>query len=151
MSKQFLTPEGLKKIEEELATLKEKRKEIADRIGEAVKLGDLSENAEYHEAKDAQGLNETRIAELEATIKNAEVVEKSGGTETVGIGSTITVESATGKKEYTIVGSNEADPLKGLISNESPIGEAFLGHRVGDEVEFEAPAGVINYKILSIS
>lgn len=149
--KKVLTPKGYKKLEQELEQLKEKRKEISEKIGEAVKLGDLSENAEYHEAKDEQGLNEARISEIEHTLKNAEVYTEEIDTDIVQIGNSIKVETGGKQFEYKIVGSNEADPAHGYISNESPIGEAFLGHRVGDEVEFEAPAGTVIYRILEIS
>jgi transcription elongation factor GreA len=148
---QYVTPEGLKKLEEEVASLKELRKEITERIAEAVKLGDISENAEYHEAKDAQGMNESKIADLEDQLKHTEIIEESNEKSTsVNVGSTIIIQNGDGKKEYTIVGSSEANPSKGFISNESPIGEAFLGHAVGDNVEIKAPSGTITYKIVEI-
>lgn len=149
---QYLTPEGLEKLEQELEGLKEKRKEITDRISEAIKLGDLSENAEYHEAKDAQGLNETRISEIEQILKNAVLInEADAHGQSITIGSKIVIEDNQGnEKEYTIVGSNEADPLKGLISNESPIGEAFMGKQEGDTADVETPSGAVKYKIKKI-
>ena len=127
-----------------------KRKEIADRIQRAKDMGDLSENAEYHEAKDAQAYNEGRIIELKAILKNLTVVENGGGKNEVGMGSVITVKSDGREKIYTIVSFNEADPLAGKISNESPIGKAFLGKRKGDKVVVKTPKGEKEYKILNI-
>lgn len=150
----YLTKEGLENISQELEYLKTvKRKEIADRIAEAIKLGDLSENAEYHEAKDDQGVNESRIKELEDIVKTGIIIEEESGLNAteVRVGSTVTVQGPSGKKEYTIVGSSEANPIKGLISNESPLGEAFLGRSVGEKVEVDAPSGPITYTILTIS
>ncbi len=127
-----------------------KRREIADRIQRAKDMGDLSENAEYHEAKDAQAYNEGRIIELKAILKNLTVVENGGGKNEVGMGSVITVKSDGKEKIYTIVSFNEADPLAGKISNESPIGKAFLGKRKGDKVVVKTPKGEKEYKILNI-
>ncbi len=152
MSEQkYLTKEGLEKIVRELDQLKQiKRKEIAERIAEAIKLGDLSENAEYHEAKDEQGQNESRIMELEDVLKTAEVVEGSGEQGVVTVGKVITIKGPSGIKEFTVVGSSEANPLKGFISNESPLGQAFMGKEKGDTAEVEAPSGVVRYTIVDI-
>ena len=151
MSNQIITKEGYEKIEKEIEYLSTvKRKEIADRIQRAKEMGDLSENAEYHEAKDEQAYNEGRIIELKATLKNLTVVENGGGGDEVGMGSTITVKTGDKEKTYTIVSFNEADPLEGKISNESPIGKAFLGKKKGDKVIVETPKGEKEYEILSI-
>ncbi|MFZ5365592.1 MAG: transcription elongation factor GreA [Patescibacteria group bacterium] len=146
-----LTPEGLEKIKKELDLLKNvRRKEISEKIEKAKELGDLSENAEYHEAKDEQGLVEARISELESLIKSAVVTEKQGGHNMIAVGSEIKVKSPTGEKVFKIVGYNESNPAAGMISNESPLGSAFLGHKKGDKVQVEVPAGVITYEILEI-
>jgi transcription elongation factor GreA len=148
---EYLTKEGLEKLKQELEYRKnEKRNEIRQRIEEAIKLGDLSENAEYHEAKDDQGLNEAKIRELEEVIKKSVVINNNGDKTTINIGDTIKASYDDKEKEFTIVGPSEADPLEGLISNESPIGKAFIGHKKGDVVEVDTPSGIIKYKILSI-
>ena len=148
MAKQtVITDEGLKKLEAELEELKTvKRKEVAEKIKVALGYGDLSENSEYDEAKNEQAIIEGRIAEIENQLKNVRVLDKAEiGTENVHIGSTVTVreKGKKAKETYRIVGSTEADPLGGRISDESPIGKALLGHRKGDEVEVETPGGVI--------
>lgn len=149
--KKYLTKEGLEKLKSELQYLKSKRREISSRIEDALKLGDLSENAEYHEAKDEQGLNEAKIREFEGILNNAEVINnESGKKKSVEVGCSIEVKIDGTNKKYTIVGPSEANPSQGLISNESPIGQAFLGKKIGDSIEVEAPAGLIKYKILSI-
>ncbi|PIW95691.1 transcription elongation factor GreA, partial [Candidatus Kuenenbacteria bacterium CG_4_8_14_3_um_filter_39_15] len=125
----------------------------AEHIQEAKELGDLSENAEYSAAKDEQAFLEMKIAELDSAIKNAVVIEENGnsGNGIVGVGSTVKFkDEADNKKECTIVGCHESDPLNNKISNESPIGRAFLGHKKGDTVEFQAPKGLVRYKILDI-
>ncbi|MFH1536609.1 MAG: transcription elongation factor GreA [Patescibacteria group bacterium] len=149
----YITEEGLKKLEEELEYLKNtKRKKIAERIRDAKELGDLSENAEYAEAKEEQGFVESRVLELQSITRNVNLIKKSKKANQIDVGSTIEVENAEGNKmTYTIVGSNEANPPKGLISNESPIGKAFLGKKVGEEAEVEAPSGKITFKVLKIS
>lgn len=151
-NEKYLTKEGLEKSKQKLERLKNiKRPEIKERIEEAIKLGDLSENAEYHEAKDDQGLNEAMIRELEGIINNAILIKNGKGKKVcIDVGCTIKVKFNSKEKEFTIVGASEADPAKGFISNESPIGQAFIGKKVKDVVEVEAPAGVIKYKILSI-
>lgn len=149
---QYVTKEGLKKLEDELQQLKtEKRKEIANRIAEAKELGDLSENAEYHEAKEEQGFVEARIAELEVMLKNTEIIQHRKNTKVVQIGSTVKIKMKGGSAmEVTIVGSSEADPSKQLISNESPLGQALLDKAVGDSVDVEVPAGMMTYTIDSV-
>ena len=154
MEKQtFITEEGLEKLKEELVYLKtQKRKEIAERISVAKELGDLSENAEYSEAKDEQAFTETRIQELESIIRNVQIIKKPRKKNTVQLGTTVEISTDNGKNmKYTMVGSNEADPSKGKISNESPIGQAFLGHKVDDIVEVKAPKGILKFKIIKIS
>lgn len=147
----YLSPEGLAKLKAELEELKTaKRHEIAMRLSEAKSLGDLAENSEYMEAKEAQEQLEKRIAELEAMTKNVVLITKQGGNGTVVIGSTVEVESGREHATYTIVGSEESRPLEGRISNESPLGKAFLGHKAGDEVVAHAPMGKQKYKILKI-
>ena len=151
MSNQIITKEGYEKMEKEIEYLTAvKRREIADRIQKAKDMGDLSENAEYHEAKDAQAYNEGRIIELKATFKDLTIVENGGGKDKVGMGSTITVKSGDKEKTYTIVSFNEADPLSGKISNESPLGRSFIDKKSGDKVKVETPKGEVEYKILSI-
>ena len=156
MAKQvFLTSEGLKKLEEELNELKTvKRKEIAEKIKVALSFGDLSENSEYDEAKNDQAILESRIMSIEAMLKNVSIINESDlDTESIFVGSKIKIRDVEFDEvsDYRIVGSNEADPDSGLISDESPIGAALLGHKVGDMVQVEAPAGVIEFEVLGIS
>ena len=152
--KNFMTAAGLKEYEDELSYLKEvKRHEIAQKIKEAREQGDLSENAEYDAAKDEQRDNEARIEELEKILKNVEVVDEDEiDLETINVGCQVRVKDKELKEEleYKIVGSTEADSLKGKISNESPVGAALLGHKVGDTVKIETQMGVITYKVLEI-
>ena len=152
--KNILTYEGLRKYEEELHDLKVvKRQEVAQKIKEAREQGDLSENAEYDAAKDEQRDIELRIEELEKLLKNAEVVDEDEiDLDKVSIGCQVKVYDVdySEELEYKIVGSTEANSLKGKISNESPVGKALIGHKVGDTVEVETPAGVFAYKILEI-
>jgi len=153
MSKPFyISEEGLEKLKKELEFLKKvRRKEVADKIQAAIALGDLSENAEYHDAKDELGMLEGRIAVVEDQIKNAVIIEEGKeGQDTISVGCTVGVETDGNKISYTIVGPNEADPAKGFISNETPLAEALMDHGVGEEVEFEAPSGKKVYKIISI-
>lgn len=148
----YLTKDGLEKLKSELKVLKTvKRKEIATRIQEAKELGDLSENAEYAEAKSEQGFIEGRIIELENTLKNAVLIKEAPGNGEVRVGSRLKVRTAAGEMSLTIVGSNEANPSQGLISNESPLGQAFLGRKVGETVAVKVPAGLVEYKIISIN
>lgn len=152
--KNILTYEGLKKLEDELEDLKVvKRKEVSQKIKEAREQGDLSENAEYDAAKDEQRDIEARIEELEKILKNAEVVvEDEVDLDKINIGCQVKILDIEYSEEldYKIVGSTEANSLKGKISNESPVGKALIGHKVGDTVEVETPAGVFAYKILEI-
>lgn len=150
----MLTPEGLAKLEEELKYLKgEKRKEMADKIKLARSYGDLSENSEYDDAKNEQAIMEARIRDIEATLKNYELIDENADSGAmVRLSSRVVVEMiATGStKEFKIVGSNEINPAEGKISDESPIGKALLGHGEGDVIEAETPAGAIGMKILEI-
>lgn len=147
----YLSPEGIEALKKELQELKtKKRQEIARRLQEAKDLGDLSENAEYFEAKEAQSLNENHIAELEELLKNTVIIETSSAEDMVRVGSTIEVKSNNGAEIFKIVGSAEAKPQEGKISNESPLGRAFLGRKIGDEVEIKTPGGVTKYKIIKI-
>ncbi len=152
--KNILTYEGLKKLEEELEDLKvNRRKEVADKIKEAREQGDLSENAEYDAAKDEQREIEARIEEIEKILKNADVVvEEDVDVDVINIGCKVKVLDMEFDEEleFRIVGSTEASSLQGKISNESPVGKALLRHKVGDVVEVETQAGMIEYKILEI-
>ena len=152
--KTILTYAGLKKLEEELETLKVvKRKEVAGKIKEAREQGDLSENAEYDAAKDEQRDIETRIDELEKLLKNAEVVvEEEVDLKKINIGCTVLVydKEFDEEVEFSIVGSTEANSLTGKISNESLVGKALLGKKVGNKVKVETPAGIMEYKVLKI-
>jgi len=152
LSQNYLTEQGLEKLKKELHNLiNVKRVEVAERIQEAKELGDLSENAEYADAKDEQAFIEGRILELQSIIKNASIINCDGNGGVIQVGSSLKVEDEKGEqKEYQIVGSQEADPVAGKISNQSPIGRAFLGKKKGDLVEFEAPKGIIKYKIKSV-
>jgi transcription elongation factor GreA len=151
MSEQLITQEGYNKLKKELDHLTNiKRREIADRIEKAKELGDLSENAEYSEAKDAQILNDSRIIEVSNILKNVTVVESCGSSKEVSMGSVVTVKTGNKERIFNIVSFNEADPLEGKISNESPLGIAFLGKKSGDDVAVKTPKGEVKYKILSI-
>lgn len=148
----FLTQEGLEKLETELQELKTvKRKEIAERIQEAKDLGDLSENAEYSDAKEEQGFIESRIMELEQMLKRVEVIATNASTGVVQIGSTVKAKDTLRTTwVFQIVGSSEADPSQHRISNESPLGKAFLNHSAGERVSVQAPGGNSEYTIVSI-
>lgn len=153
--KHILTSKGMQALEDELQDLKVvKRKEIAQKIKEAREQGDLSENAEYDAAKDEQRSIEAKIEELEKIIRNAEVIDESAfDKDTVSIGSTVRFydEEFDEELEYRIVGSTESDIMKGLISNESPLGKALVGSKIGQEIEVESADGVSRYKVLEIS
>ena len=153
--KTILTYAGLKKLEDELHDLKvNKRREIAGKIKEAREQGDLSENAEYDAAKDEQRDIEARIEELEGILKNAEVVvEDEVDLDKINVGCKVKVFDITfdEEMEFNIVGSTEANSLEGKISNESPVGQALMGKKVGETVDVETQAGVIQYKVLDIS
>jgi transcription elongation factor GreA len=148
----FLTPGGLQRLEEELDLLKTvRRPEIARAIHEAKMDGDVSENAGYEEAKRQQAFLEGRIMTIEAMLKNAVIIKASGPSDTVILGSRATVvEDGLDPETYVIVGSAEADPGNGRISNESPLGKALIGHRVGDRIAFQTPGGPAEMEILRI-
>ena len=150
-----VTDEGLRKLKEQLEYLKStKRKEVVEAIRDALSFGDLSENSEYDEAKDLQAKVEAQISELEETLKNVKVVsEHDAPTDQVGIGSIVKVLDIEFDEEisYTVLGSTESDPLANKVSDQSPIGRAVLGAKVGDVVTVEAPGGNIKFKILEIS
>lgn len=151
MSKIF-TAEGLRKLQEELEDRKGRvRQEIAQSIKEAKEQGDLSENAEYSEAKRTQNENESRIAEVEALLKDSVVASKHRKSSFVEIGSKIVVKFHGKEIHFEIVGSNEVDPGKGRISHESPLGSEFMGKKAGDKVEITAPAGKVKYEIVSVA
>lgn len=151
MEQYYLTSERLKELKAELELLRTaKRIEVAERLKRAKELGDLSENSEYIEAREEQGHVESRIFELEEMVKNAAIIKKSVSKDIVCIGSTVRVSKDGKESSFTIVGSNEARPESGLISNESPLGRSFLDKKAGDEVTVEAPAGTMVYKIIAI-
>lgn len=153
-NKTHLTAEGLVKLQEELHTLRTvRRQEIADRLNEAIKLGDLSENAEYESAKDEQAFIQGRIAELEHMLKTAELIDKPTDTTSVRLGSTVVLlDMETGEEEtYSLVGTIEADPFNNSISNDSPVGKAIMGQRVNTIVVVNTPVGELQYKIISLT
>ncbi len=149
----ILTVEGLKKLEDELELLKtQKRREVAERIKQAIEFGDISENSEYEDAKNEQAFIEGRIITLEKMLRNARVIDEHDGTDSVGLGNTVLLKDLDlgDEEEYTIVGSAEADPGTNKISNESPVGKAVLGQTQGTVVEVTVPAGALRYQILNI-
>jgi transcription elongation factor GreA len=152
----LVTKEGLDKLVKELEYLKDaRRKEVAARIKEAISYGDLSENSEYEEAKNEQAFVEGRILELEEKVKSAKIItERQKMTKTVEIGSTVHLRNITKKKDelevYTIVGSEEADPFTGKISNESPVGSILLEKKKGDRVKVSVPAGSVEYELVKL-
>ncbi len=147
----ILTPEGKTKLEQELQELKQvKIPDIIKKIEEAKEMGDLSENAEYHDAKDQQGMYAARVVEIETILKKAIMQENATDKESIQIGSNFVVEKNGVQKELTIVGFNEADPVNGKISNDSPMGQAFIGKKPGNIVQVEAPIGLLEYKIIEI-
>ncbi|MBN8580098.1 MAG: transcription elongation factor GreA [Anaerolineae bacterium] len=147
----YLTPEGEEKLKAELADLKGPRREdLAQRLRSAIQMGDLSENADYHKAKEDQGFLEGRIQEIEAILRNSVLIENKGS-DTVLIGSHVTIqEEGFDPEEYFIVGPTEADPRNGRISHESPIGVALLNKKVGQIAEAETPGGKIKFKIIKV-
>lgn len=148
----YISKEGLDRLRaelEEIVTLR--RPEIAQRIHDAKEHGDLTENAEYEDAKNEQAFVEGRIAQLESMIKNASIIDENHSNDHVQIGSTVKVKGPDGSESFTIVGSAEAKPTEGRISNESPVGRALLGHRKGESVTVSVPAGDFSYKIVAIS
>ena len=147
----YLTPEGAKKLRAELKELTgPRREELSQRLRAAIQMGDLSENADYHKAKEDQAFLEGRIQEIEVVLRTAVIVEKTKS-DVVTIGSTVTVQEESFDPEtYYMVGAKEADPRSGKISNESPIGRALMDHKVGDVVEAQTPGGKLKFKILKI-
>lgn len=149
-----MSKERFDEIKEELHYMETVReREVSELIKEARSFGDLSENSEYDEAKTEQGKLYSKIAELRNIIENAEIIENTDNTRQVGLGSTVKVVCMDDNEEdeYQIVGSQEANPMQGFISDDSPFGRGLLGHTVGETVAVEAPAGIIHYKIISIS
>lgn len=149
----YLTPEGKEKLQQELQQLiTVERDKIAQRLKSAISMGDLSENAEYHKAKEDQGFLEGRIQEIEIILKNSELIDLTKNYNEVAIGARVTIKEGNYPPEvYVLVGSKEANPTKGKISNESPIGKALLGHKVGDVVRVELPQDEpILFEILAI-
>ena len=151
MEQTILTPEGAEKIKSELSALKTKRKEIIEKISRAKEQGDLSENAEYHTAREEQSFNEGRIQELERIFLTARVVSKGASTGKVSLGSKVTLSDGAQKIDYTIVGSHEASIKEGKISIDSPLAQALLGKEANTAVEFESPSGSKRYKILEVT
>ena len=151
MSKQYVTKERLEEFKVELEELKNtRRNEVAQRLRQAKEYGDLSENSEYAEAREEQANVETRIFELEDLLKDAVVIEKTEDNGVIQIGSVVTIKKGGKTSVYTIVGKHEAKPEEGKISDESPLGKAFLKHKVGDKIQVTTPAGVMTYEILKI-
>ncbi|MFQ5943985.1 MAG: transcription elongation factor GreA [Anaerolineales bacterium] len=148
----YLTKKGRKKLEDELTYLRDtKRQEVAGRLHEAMEDGELIENAEYEAAKNEQAFVEGRILEIEHMLASAQEIKRRRSKDMVRIGSTVEVkQDGSSKETYTIVGAAEANPKDGLISNESPLGRALLEGKVGDDIEVEAPAGVLNFRIVKI-
>ncbi|MCA9979366.1 MAG: transcription elongation factor GreA [Anaerolineales bacterium] len=150
----YLTPEGMAKIKEELEYLKNvRRPEIAEKLRLAIAEGDLKENADYHDAKEQQGLAEGRIRDLEDSLRRSKLIEDRGPSNTVRVGSTVTIAEVGFEDEeeiYRIVGVHEANPTEGFISNESPIGSALLGAKKGQAVKVETPRGILEFKVLKI-
>lgn len=157
IDKVLITKDGLQKLREELSYLKDtKRKEVAKRLQEAISYGDLSENAEYEEAKNEQAFCEGRIAELEKMIKNASLIDENQAnkTQTVRIGTTVIIKNLSKQEdpmEFTIVGSTEADPFASRISNESPIGKNLIGKQKGDKFKVDAPGGTFEFELVKVN
>ena len=149
MKPYHITKNGKIELEEELKTLIKARKEISERIADARSYGDLSENAEYSSARDEQGINESRIAEIEKILKNAKIIKESKK-DKIGLGSTVILRNGS-ETEYKIVGAIEADPLEGKISDESPLGTQLMGKKVGDKVSIKTPKNETEYTIKSIN
>jgi transcription elongation factor GreA len=148
---QYLTPEGEAKLQAELTELTgPRREELAQRLRSAIQMGDLSENADYHKAKEDQAFLEGRIQEIESVLRNAVIIEKKSSN-IVEVGTTVTIQEGSFEPEtFYVVGAKEADPRNGRISNESPIGSALMGHKVGETVEANTPGGKMKFKILKI-
>ncbi|MEK7574478.1 MAG: transcription elongation factor GreA [Patescibacteria group bacterium] len=151
MTNVYLTKERLAELKKELGDLKTiARREIAERLKQAKELGDLSENSEFTSAKEAQLLTEYRIGQLEDLIREAAIINKPRNSQTIEIGSTIKVQKGNQVFDYTIVGPQDSQPGKGKISNESPLGKAFLGKKSGETVKAQTPVGLTEYKIIKI-
>jgi len=151
MKKQYqITNEGKNELEKELDALKSRRGAVAEKIANARDFGDLSENAEYDAAREDQGLLETRISEIEDILNNADII-KSGSKTLVGLGSKVELKTGDKITAYTVVGSVEANPIEGKVSDQSPIGLALFGHKVGDDIKITTPKGEFTYTIASIS
>jgi len=149
---QYLSQEGYRQHKKELEETKFMRQEVAKRLEEAKALGDLSENQEYISAKEAQAFNEGRILELEQLLREAVVIDKNNrGNSMVQVGCSVEIKGNGKERVFTIVGSEEAAPASGKISNESPLGKAFLGRKIGEVVEVETPGGKVKYKITAIN
>ncbi len=148
----YISKEGLERLRHELEQMVSvRRPEVAGRIHDAKEHGDLSENAEYEDAKNEQAFVEGRIQTLDALIKNATLIDEHHSTVMVQIGSTVTVNGPDGEESFTIVGSTEARPTEGRISNESPVGRALLGRKKGDKITVRVPAGDISYAVVGIA
>lgn len=148
----YVSAEGLKKLQTELEELRTvKRNEVAERIHAAMEFGDFTENSELEQAKNDQAFLEGRIMTVEQMIKNAQIIDENSRHDLVEVGSHVTVEADGQKEKYVIVGSAEASPSEGKISNESPVGRALLGHKTGETVKLSVPAGTIEMKILAVS
>ncbi len=148
----YVTADGLRKMQAELEELRTtKRTEVAERIHAAMEFGDFTENSELEQAKNDQAFLEGRIMTLEQMIKNAQVIDENTHHEQVEVGSHVMVESEGSREQYVIVGSAEAAPGEGKISNESPVGRALLGHKAGETVKLSVPAGTVEMKILAVS
>lgn len=152
MANNYLTKERYEELKKELDELKTAgRQSVGERLRHAKELGDLSENAEYQAVREEQGLLEKRISDLEDLLDNSSIIDKAAGGETVKVGSNVSLKkNGTDAVSYTVVGSNEADPAKGLISNASPLGKNLLGKRQGEAVTVETPKGKVEYTILKI-
>lgn len=147
----YLSQAALEEVKKELKTRKTvNRKELAEQIGAAKELGDLSENFEYHDAKERQGQNESRIIEIEDMIHNAVIVDSKTGESSISLGVRFKADLGGIEKDFEIVGATESDPMAGKISNESPLGNAFLGLSVGEVAKVQTPSGVMEYKVISI-
>jgi transcription elongation factor GreA len=151
MAVQYISPEKYEELGLELKELRlQKMPDLAKRIDDARQLGDLSENAEYHAAREEMAWTQSRMKEIQYILDNAEMIEEGSSGDAVGLGSTVVVEYNGVKRELQIVGAQEADPMNGRISNDSPLGHAFFGHKKGDKVEVEVPAGKQMYKIVQV-
>jgi transcription elongation factor GreA len=148
----YLTKEGVTRLKAELAELKgAKRQELARRLRSAVQMGDLSENADYHKAKEDQAFLEGRIQEIEYLLRSAVIIEKNALTDVVSLGNHVTIQEGDSPPEtYHLIGAKEADPRNGRISNESPIGRALMDHRIGDVIEVQTPGGSLRFRIVKI-